>query len=225
MYEYFELRFGSRLLRLIMTLIFIIKTVMYLGMVLYAPTMALASVTRIDWQVSILILGISSTLYTTIGGMKAVVWTDVFQIFIVFGGILAIMIQGVIKVGGWANVLDIAERGNRTELFDLSIDPFERHNFLNLLFGTLIMWGSPYVCSQYLVQRCVCLPSIAKAKMALYINYLGQFVMTTLVVIIGLVMYAYYVSCDPVLAGITKKRDALIPLFVIQVLHNLIIDH
>lgn len=65
-----------------------------MALVLYAPTIALSSVTNISWWACILLLGVCSTIYTTLGGMKAIVWTDVFQIFIMFGGVLAILIKG-----------------------------------------------------------------------------------------------------------------------------------
>ena len=96
------------------------------------------------------------------------------------------------------------------------MDPFERHTFFNVFFGTFILWGAPYTCSQYLIHRALCLSSPAKGRLALYINYVGQFIMVTLVAFIGLTLYAYYVDCDPVTAGVVQKRDAVIPLFVLQ---------
>lgn len=215
-YEYFELRYKSKFPRILMTIIFILKTVLYTALVVYAPTIALSSVSSLSWWVCILVLGISSTIYTTLGGMKAIVWTDVFQIFIMFGGILAILIRGLEETGGFAKVWETAEQGGRIEFFNFSLDPFERHTFFNVLFGTIILWGSPYVCSQYLVHRCICLESLAKGKLALYLNYIGQVTMVTLVSIVGLVLYSYYLECDPVLANVVSKRDAVIPLFVLQ---------
>lgn len=53
--------------------------------------------------------------------------------------------------------------------------------------------------------------------MALYLNYVGQVTMVTAVAFIGLILYAFYRGCDPVLAGVVDKRDAVIPLFVMQV--------
>ena len=96
------------------------------------------------------------------------------------------------------------------------MDPFERHTFLNVFFGTFILWGAPYTCSQYLVHRALCLPSINKGRLALYINFVGQVVMVSLVAFIGLSLYAFYIECDPVMAGVVQKRDGVIPLFVLQ---------
>ena len=186
----------------------------------YAPTIALAAVSDISWWACVLLLGISSTIYTTLGGMKAIVWTDVFQIFLMYGGIFAIFFRGLSITGGLAEVWEAAEAGGRLSFFDLSVDPFQRHSFWTVLFGTIILWGSPYLCSQYLVHRCICLESQFKGKLALYLNYIGQFTMTTLVAVIGLILYKHFLTCDPVLAGVVEKRDAVIPLFVLQQFQN-----
>ena len=58
---------------------------------------------------------------------------------------------------------------------------------------------------------------MTKGKLALYLNYVGQVAMVTLVALIGLTLYAFYAGCDPVLAGVVAKRDAVVPLFVMQV--------
>ena len=70
---------------------------------------------------------------------------DVFQIVIIVSGLLAIMIRGLMKTGGLSNVWSVAEEGQRIQFFNPSLDPFERHTFVNLLFGSIILWGSPYI--------------------------------------------------------------------------------
>ena len=77
---------------------------LYVAIVVYAPTIALSSVTNLSWWLCILLLGLCATIYTTLGGLKAIVWTDVFQIFIMYGGILAIVIQGFNQTGGFERV-------------------------------------------------------------------------------------------------------------------------
>ena len=57
---------------------------------------------------------------------------------------------------------------------------------------------------------------LSKGRMPLYLNFVGQFIMVTLVGIVGLILYAFYKDCDPVLAGVVAKRDAVVPLFVLQ---------
>ncbi|NXG59463.1 SC5A5 protein, partial [Hemiprocne comata] len=76
------------------------------------------SVTGLDIWASLLSTGVICTFYTTIGGMKAVIWTDVFQVFVMLSGFIAIVIRGVLLVGGPARVLDIATNGSRVNFIE-----------------------------------------------------------------------------------------------------------
>uniref|UniRef100_A0A8C6TWR0 Solute carrier family 5 member 8 n=1 Tax=Neogobius melanostomus TaxID=47308 RepID=A0A8C6TWR0_9GOBI len=78
-YEYLELRF-NRATRLLGTVLFIVQTVLYTGIVIYTPALALTQVTGIDLWGAIVSTGLVCTFYCTMGGLKAVVWTDVFQV-------------------------------------------------------------------------------------------------------------------------------------------------
>ncbi|NWI64478.1 SC5A5 protein, partial [Todus mexicanus] len=73
-------------------------------------------VTGLDIWASLLSTGVICTFYTTIGGMKAVIWTDVFQVLVMLSGFMAIIIRGVLLVGGPARVLGIAANGSRLNL-------------------------------------------------------------------------------------------------------------
>lgn len=77
--KYLELRFGKAT-RLMASFAFILQMVLYIGIVLYAPALALNAVTGLNKIVSIIAVGLVCTFYSTIGGMKAVLITDVFQV-------------------------------------------------------------------------------------------------------------------------------------------------
>ncbi|NWR81739.1 SC5A5 protein, partial [Centropus unirufus] len=111
-YEYLELRF-SRSVRLCGTLQYVVATMLYTGIVIYAPALILNQVTGLDVWASLLSTGVICTFYTTIGGMKAVIWTDVFQVFVMLSGFIAIIIRGVLLVGGPSKVLAITANGSR----------------------------------------------------------------------------------------------------------------
>ena len=82
----------------------IFQSSLYVAIVVYAPTIALSSVTNMSWWFCVLLLGTCSTLYTTLGGIAAIVWCDVFQIFIMLSGILAIFFEAINVTGGLENV-------------------------------------------------------------------------------------------------------------------------
>ncbi|XP_005061690.1 PREDICTED: sodium/iodide cotransporter-like [Ficedula albicollis] len=111
-YEYLERRF-SRSVRLCGTVQYVVATMLYTGIVIYAPALILNQVTGLDIWASLLSTGVICTFYTTIGGMKAVIWTDVFQVFVMLSGFVAVAIRGVLLVGGPARVLSIAANGSR----------------------------------------------------------------------------------------------------------------
>ncbi|XP_074392390.1 sodium-dependent multivitamin transporter isoform X3 [Zonotrichia albicollis] len=84
-YEYLELRF-NKTVRMFGTITFIFQMVIYMGVVLYAPALALNAVTGFDLWSAVLTMGLVCTLYTTLGGLKAVIWTDVFQTLVMLAG-------------------------------------------------------------------------------------------------------------------------------------------
>ncbi|XP_040509673.2 sodium/iodide cotransporter isoform X5 [Gallus gallus] len=114
-YEYLERRFG-RSVRLCGTLQYVVATTLYTGIVIYAPALILNQVTGLDIWASLLSTGAICTFYTTIGGMKAVIWTDVFQVFVMLSGFLAVIIRGLLLVGGPSRALAIATNGSRVNL-------------------------------------------------------------------------------------------------------------
>ncbi|XP_069941822.1 sodium-coupled monocarboxylate transporter 2 isoform X3 [Cherax quadricarinatus] len=119
--EYLELRFGSKLLRKLATTSLVLFTLTYLALSVYAPALIMSSVTQLSTWVSTLIIGSVCTFYITVGGVRAVVYTDVLQTLIMFGGVLLVVIVCSIDLGGIGNVWTIAERGGRIQFFELII--------------------------------------------------------------------------------------------------------
>ncbi|XP_066403793.1 sodium-dependent multivitamin transporter isoform X2 [Molothrus aeneus] len=108
-YEYLELRF-NKTVRVFGTITFIFQMVIYMGVVLYAPALALNAVTGFDLWSAVLTMGLVCTLYTTLGGLKAVIWTDVFQTLVMLAGQVAVIVVGAWRVGGMARVWRVAEQ-------------------------------------------------------------------------------------------------------------------
>ncbi|PIO40024.1 hypothetical protein AB205_0203560, partial [Aquarana catesbeiana] len=87
--------------------------VIYMGVVLYAPALAFYAVTGFSLWGVVLTMGLVCTVYTTLGGLKAVIWTDVIQTMVMFAGQLAVIIVGTAKVGGIKEVWQIAIDNNK----------------------------------------------------------------------------------------------------------------
>ncbi|NWU39553.1 SC5A5 protein, partial [Hylia prasina] len=215
-YEYLERRF-SRSVRLCGTLQYVVATMLYTGIVIYAPALILNQVTGLDIWASLLSTGVICTFYTTIGGMKAVIWTDVFQVFVMLSGFVAVAIRGMQLVGGPAEVLSIAANGSRLNFADFSLDPRSRYSAWTFVLGGTLLWLSMYGVNQAQVQRYVACRSEREAKMALLVNQAGLFCIVGSAVACGLVMFALYRHCDPLLAGAIAAPDQYMPYLVLDI--------
>lgn len=216
--SYLERRFHSRAVRTLGSLSFIINTLLYMGVVLYGPSVALESVTGMPVWTSIVFLGLICTFYTALGGLKAVVWTDAFQMIVMILGLASVVALGVIKVGGFHNVWETSVRGDRIQFFNTKVDLHSSVSLWNVLLGTTFVWLASYGTSQTQVQRFCSVSSLKKAKAALYINIPGVMMNISLGCLAGLVIYANYPDCDPLKSKKITKSDQLIPFFVMKTL-------
>ncbi|KAH6931642.1 hypothetical protein HPB50_026246 [Hyalomma asiaticum] len=133
----------------------------------------------------------SLSFITNTGGMKAVVWTDTFQ--------MTVMVLGL------AFVVVLLDTQSSVSLW-------------NVLLGTSFIWLASYGTSQTQVQRFCSVSSLRKAKIALYVNIPGVMINISLGCVAGLVIYANYPDCDPLKSGKISKQDQLIPFFVMKTL-------
>ncbi|XP_078329162.1 sodium-coupled monocarboxylate transporter 1-like [Crassostrea virginica] len=219
-FEYLELRFKSKAAKLTGTIMMILQQVIYMGVASYAPSTALEAVTGFPTWATIITVGVVSTFYTFLGGMKAVVWTDVFQALIMVAGLLAIVIQGTISVGGIEKVWRINDEWQRIEFFDFDPDPTTRHSFWSLLIGGMVGWTATYGVNQASVQRYCALGSLTKAKTAVMLNILGVILLMSVTCVAGIVVFAYYVEqgCDPYTNDDVSNSNQIIPYFVMETL-------
>ncbi|XP_012584737.1 PREDICTED: sodium/iodide cotransporter isoform X5 [Condylura cristata] len=219
-YQYLELRF-SRAVRLCGTLQYLVATVLYTGIVIYAPALILNQVTGLDIWASLLSTGAICTFYTTVGGMKAVVWTDVFQVVVMLAGFWVILARGAMLVGGGQYVLELAQNHSRINLMDFDLDPRRRYTFWTFVVGGTLVWLSMYGVNQAQVQRYVACRTEKEAKLALLINQLGLFLIVSSAAGCGIVMFTLYVDCDPLLSGRISAPDQYMPLMVLDIFKGL----
>uniref|UniRef100_A0AAZ3SRG0 Solute carrier family 5 member 12 n=1 Tax=Oncorhynchus tshawytscha TaxID=74940 RepID=A0AAZ3SRG0_ONCTS len=167
---------------------------------------------------SIFATGIVCTSYCTLGGLKAVVWTDAFQMVVMVVGFMTVLVQGTRKTGGAASVWEVAKNGNRLDIFDFDPDPLRRHTFWTISVGGTFTWLGIYGVNQSTIQRCISCKTETHAKLALYFNLLGLLVILVCAVFSGLIMYAFYANCDPWTAQSVTAPDQLMPYFVMEIL-------
>ncbi|XP_061426775.1 sodium/iodide cotransporter-like isoform X1 [Lethenteron reissneri] len=219
-YQYLEMRF-NKVVRLCGTTQYIVATVLYTGVVIYAPALILNQVTGLSIWFSVLSSGAICTFYTTIGGMKAVVWTDAFQVMVMLAGFWAVLIQGTMEVGGISTAISRVNNGSRINFGDFDPDPRRRYTFWTLTTGATLLWLSMYGVNQAQVQRYLACRSETQARRALFVNLVGLWVIVCSAGMCGLVMFALYKDCDPLQAGLVTAADQLMPYFVLDIFENI----
>ncbi|XP_043931973.1 sodium-coupled monocarboxylate transporter 1-like [Protopterus annectens] len=216
-YEYLQMRYNT-CVRLVATTIYIFQTAIYTGMVIYAPALALNQITGLDLWGVLVATGVVCTLYCTVGGLKAVIWTDVFQMVIMLTGFAIVIIRGSVLQGGFQNIWNISYYGGRLEAWDFDVDPLKRHTFWSVVVRGSFMWTAVYSANQSQVQRYIACKSQNEAKLSLYYNMFGLVLTVSLAMLTGLTMYSFYHDCDPLRAKRVGAADQLLPYLVMDIL-------
>lgn len=217
-YEYLELRYQSKGVRLLGTVLGTLYSLIYMGFVLYGPSLAIEAVTDFPFWASVLCISAASVVYTAIGGIKAVIWTDVFQCLIMFTGVFAVIIKGTIDSGGPREVVDIAISSGRLNLFNFDPDPTVRHTFWGLVIGSIIRLID-MTFRQATVQRICAVEKQSDANKMLYIAGPAFLITLSLACSEGLVAFAYFTTkgCDPIASKAIRKPDQVLPYMVFYI--------
>ncbi|KAH6929333.1 hypothetical protein HPB50_026815 [Hyalomma asiaticum] len=154
------------------------------------------------------------------GGIKAVVWTDVVQMILIYVGYVMVIASGLYHLGGFGNMWQIAGDGGRLIFVNFSMSLYDTYTTWNVVLGWTIGWMAAYCASQTQVQRYSSMKSLKRARRALLLNIPGVALTLLLSVLSGLTIYAVYRDCDPTLTGDIDKADQLMPYIVQDLLRN-----
>ena len=219
-YEYFQKRYGNNIVRFVAVAFGLLFFTLYIGVVTFGASLAMQSATGLPFWVSVGLFSSSAILYTSIGGIKAVVWTDVFQSLVMLAGILAITIKCSMSTGGPGNIVKLGQ--SRFNFFNFNPNPTERHTFWSLLIGAIPQHMNRFF-SQTGIQRINSTPSVKKAKHVYYVA--GPVFITSWMIVMfeGVIIYAYYINkgCDPLAAGFIPNINQIIPFTVMELFHDL----
>ncbi|XP_011183160.2 putative sodium-dependent multivitamin transporter [Zeugodacus cucurbitae] len=219
-YEYLELRFGYAT-RLCASLAFTVQMTLYMGIVLYAPALALEAVTGLNQNFSVIVVGVVCTFYATLGGMKAVLITDIFQSLLMFVSVFSVIICATIKAGSWGEIWRVANEGGRINFSDFRVDPTVRHTIWTQMIGGIGTYLSLYGVNQTQVQRLLSVRNLKSSQASLWWNLPILILLSFSTCFSGLCIYYYYKDCDPLLQGRISSRDQLMPLFVVDTMGHI----
>lgn len=211
-YQYLELRFNLAA-RLFGSSSYILFQVGRMAIVMYLPSLALAAVTPISIEMSILLMGLLSIIYCTLGGVEAVIWTDTLQTFVLLGGALLSLLLIVFSPDiGAGEFFTVAFEENKFRLADWRWDYTSAVLWVVVLGGlgqTLI----PYSSDQGVVQRYMSVSSEKKAAQSIWTNAGLSFFATLLFFSVGTALYVFYKK-NPTALDPTYQTDAVFPLFI-----------
>jgi len=211
-YEYIEKRFGSSA-RYGVAGLFVLARLGWLGTVVYAPAMAMAIVTGIPLWGCICMMGLLATAYTALGGLAAVVWTDVIQFAILIGGaiwIAASLVNGV--EGGTGAIIQLAHETGRLHIADWRLDLFAMSGpIVSISFFLQLM--QDYGTDQVTVQRLMATGSLRNTVKSVVFNACTDFFIIGLLLFIGLGLFAFFTGAS-LPESITG--DKVMPYYIIH---------
>ncbi|XP_008553145.1 sodium-coupled monocarboxylate transporter 1 isoform X2 [Microplitis demolitor] len=221
-YEYLELRF-SRSVRLLISLIFVVDVVLYQSIVVYVPALALNQVTGINVYLIGGIVCFVCVFYTVLGGIRAVVWTDAFQVGIMIAAVLTVTSLGTYEVGGPSEVWKKALEAKRIQFLNFDPSPYTRHTVWSVLIGSCLYSTSYIAVNQTIVQRYSSLPTMKVSKIAIGIFTIGIMLFISLTCWCGLVLLTWWSppKCDPRASKLIERDDQMLPAYVMQIAGHL----
>lgn len=218
-YEYLEERF-SVVIRTIGSVLFVLYHLGRIAIVVYLPTLAITSVADIDPIVVAVVIGVLCIIYTFLGGMEGVVWSDVIQGILLLAGAFAIVIGAMILTpdGFTGAIGDAASDGKFLSAANFELTSMDSIAvsvpiiFIGSIFNNL----HQYTASQDVVQRYQTTPTVKEAKRSLVINGVLAMCAIPLFFGMGTALYNYYEAKGGLPDGV--NTSAIVPYFILTVL-------
>ncbi len=218
-YDYLERRF-SLSTRLLISFVFLVSRAFGTGITIYATAIILNSVMGIEFMTSIIIIGVITIVYSLQGGMKAVVYSDMIQMILIFFGIVTIALFALHNLGGidvfLANVDQERLTVLRTNSFGFNGDEW---GLLPMIFGGFVLYASYYGCDQTQAQRTLSAKNEMTVRKILLFNGLARFPIVLLYCTTGLILGTFVAVSPEFMSLIDPDRpDTMVPLFIVNYL-------
>jgi len=196
-YEFLEKRFDART-RSLTSFLFLLSRGMSCGTIIAAPAVVFSAI--FGWSVawSVALIGVPTVLYTMIGGVQAVTWADVKQMFLIVGALVAIIVVLLFKLPVRPDeALHIAGATGRLQVFDFSFDLSKTYTFWSGILGGTFLMLSYFGTDQSQVQRYLTARSVNEARSSLLMSAYWKIPLQALVLLIGVLVFVYYLFQAP----------------------------
>ncbi len=214
-YEYLEKRFDVRV-RTLTSFFFLISRGLGVGTIISAPSIVLSIVFGWNLIVTIFAIGLTTTLYTMLGGVQAVTWTDVKQMVIIFFGLgvaLFVIISGFPAGVSLMDGLELAGSLGKLETVDTRFDLSETYTIWSGLIGGLFLMLGYFGCDQSQVQRFLTARSVDEGRTSLLMSAFLKIPMQFVILLMGLLVFVFYqFTAPPVVFNtyeVSKARESV----------------
>ena len=209
-YEYLERRFDAKT-RAFTSLLFLLSRSMSLGVVISAPAVVLSVVLGFSVTATALLIALPTAVYTMFGGVQAVTWTDVKQMVLIVGGLLAAVVALVLGLPddvGVVEALKLAGATGRMQTFDFTFDLTNQYTFWSGTIAALFLFCSYFGTDQSQVQRYLTTASVDEARGSLLMSAYCKIPLQALVLLVGVLMFLFYVfTPTPMLFNSVHERE------------------
>ncbi len=218
-YHYLELRFNV-ILRLIGSISFILFQIGRMAVILFLPALAINVVTGINIYTCVLSMGLLSLLYTLIGGIEAVIWTDALQVIVLIGGALLSLFFIITNVdGGFFEILNSGLKFDKINAFNMALD-LNKPTFWVVIFGGYFSSLATYACDQTMVQRYLTTADKNGAVKSLLTNLWLSIPATLLFFFVGTSLFVFFRQHPETMNFSLTNGDAIFPWYIVKELPN-----
>ena len=214
-YEILEQRFNL-FTRMLASTLFCVFMIVRMAIVLYLPSLALTAVTGIDIYLCIVLMGLVTIVYCTMGGVEAVIWGDVVQgLILVFGAIFAVVYLAMGTEGGISGCINIALENDKLRLFDWN-NAWSGGVWWVIIIGGLANNLISYTSDQTVIQRYLTTPDEKSAGRGILVNGVMSVFVSVAFYMIGTGLYTFYKTHPAELDVTMGQSDAIFPFFMMS---------
>ncbi|MPY88553.1 MAG: sodium:solute symporter [Luteitalea sp.] len=198
-YEYLERRFDVKT-RTLTSLLFLLSRGMACGVIISAPAVILSVVLGWNLAVTVLAIGLPTVLYTMLGGVQAVTWTDVKQMVIIVFGLVVVLVALIVGLPDGVRLgdaLQVAATTGRLDTIDFTFSFSETYTFWSGIIGGLFLMLSYFGCDQSQVQRYLTAKSIDAGRRSLLMSAYWKIPLQVLVLLVGVMVFVFYLFHQP----------------------------
>lgn len=196
-YEYLERRFDAKT-RSLASFLFLLSRGLSCGTIIAAPAVVFAALFGWDMAWSVALIGIPTVIYTMVGGVQAVTWADVKQMFLIVFALVAFVVVLVVKIPVSADqALSVAGAAGRLQAFDFSFDLTKTYTFWSGVLGGTFLMLSYFGTDQSQAQRYLTAKSVGEARSSLLMSAYWKIPLQGLVLLIGVLVFVFYLFKAP----------------------------